>query len=134
MVAEAFVPAFGALGIGGLAAFVAGSILLLDTDIPGFGISWPVIAAVGGLSGALFVLVIVYALKDRNRPIVSGQEQMLDSVGHVLTWDGGEGRIRIHGEVWRAVASRPLQPGTRVHVDRIEGLTLFVRPDEQEGG
>ncbi|MEX2451254.1 MAG: nodulation protein NfeD [Rhodospirillales bacterium] len=134
MVAEAFVPTFGALGLGGIAAFVAGSILLLDTDVPGFGISWPVIAAVGGISSALFVLVIVYALKGRKRPIVSGQEQMLDSVGQVLAWDDGEGRIRIHGEVWHAVAPHPLQPGTRVRVDRIDGLTLSVRPDEQEGG
>ncbi|MEQ8195438.1 MAG: nodulation protein NfeD [Rhodospirillales bacterium] len=134
MVAEAFVPAFGALGIGGVAAFVAGSIMLLDTDVPGFGVSWKIIAAVGGISGALFVLVIVYALKGRNRPVVSGQEQMLDSIGQVIDWTDGEGRIRIHGEVWRAVAERPLQPGTRVRVDRIDGLTLSVRPTEQEGG
>ena len=44
MVAEAFLPAFGSLGIGGVIAFVVGSVMLIDTDVPGFGVPLPLIA------------------------------------------------------------------------------------------
>jgi membrane-bound serine protease (ClpP class) len=46
MVGEAFAPSFGALGIGGTAAFVIGSVMLLETDIPGYGISWMLIGSI----------------------------------------------------------------------------------------
>ena len=55
MVAEAFMPSFGALGIGGVIAFVVGSIILLDTDVEGYTIAWPLIADVALVSAAFFL-------------------------------------------------------------------------------
>ena len=131
MVAEAFVPAFGALGIGGVIAFVIGSVILLDTDVPGFGVSWPLIATVAGTSSAAFALVLVFAVKARRRPVVSGREDLVGSYGEVADWTGRDGRVRVHGEFWLATCAAPIEPGARVRIAGIDGLTLTVEPADQ---
>ena len=133
MVAEAFLPAFGSLGIGGVIAFVIGSVMLLDTDIPGYGVSWPLIAAVGGTSSAFFAIVLVLAVKARRRPVVSGQQQLIGHTGRVAHWADRKGQVRVQGETWRASAGRPFQPGDRVRVAGIDGLTPIVEPSDQTG-
>lgn len=128
MVAETFVPAFGILGIGGVVAFVVGSIMLMDTDVPGFSISWPVIAAVGGVSASLFLISLILLARARKRPVVSGAEEMIGLTGEVIAWSGTTGTIRTHGEVWRASSASPLQPGQWVTVTNMDGLVLTVTP------
>jgi len=133
MVAEAFMPAFGILGMGGVVAFVVGSVMLIDTDIPGFTVSLTVIGAIGGLSAAAFLAVIMLLGQSRRVAVVSGQEEMIGIDGEVIEWSGDTGRVRTHGEVWKATSTEPLEPGTQVEVTAIEGLTLAVRPaDEKE--
>ncbi len=131
MIGEAFVPAFGALGIGGVAAFVLGSLMLMDTDIPGFGVAWPLIAAVALVSAAFFIIAITLMLRARRRAVVSGREEMIGSTGHVVEWAGHEGRVRVHGEIWRARAQRPLRPHRQICVTEIDGLTLVVEPQPE---
>lgn len=126
MVAEAFVPSFGALGLGGVAAFVIGSIMLFDTDIPGLAIARPLIGAFALLSAALFVLVLGMALKARRRPVVSGAEEMLGAHGEVID---EYGRVRVHSELWQAQSDTPLHAGQKVRVTGREGLTLRVVPE-----
>ncbi len=128
MVAEALVPSFGFLGIGGVAAFVVGSVMLLDTDVPGFGISWLLIGSIALVSGGIFVLVMMLFMRSRRRAVVSGPEEMVGSTGEVLEWDGQGGRVRVHGEVWQARARKALQPGAGVRVKDLDGLTLVVEP------
>jgi len=128
MVGEALLPSFGALGIGGLAAFVIGSVMLLETETPGYGISVPVIAAFALVSALFFIGVIGLAIKARRRPVVSGREEMIGSVGTVLEDFATRGAVRVHGEIWTAYAGRPLQQGQRVRVAAIEGLILRVEP------
>ena len=84
MVAEAFVPSFGALGIGGVAAFVFGSLILIDTDQPGYGISLPLILTLALTTAFLLVILVGMALKSRKRPVVSGREELLGAEGVVL--------------------------------------------------
>ncbi len=139
MIAEVFVPSFGALGIGGVIAFVIGSIMLLDTDVPGYGISIPLIGAFALLSAAFFMLVIAMVVKARRRPVVSGVEELLHSEGEVIeakVIEGGgcEGRVRVHSESWAARAQHPLVPGQRVRIVEVDGLTLVVEPVEQSSG
>ncbi len=128
MVAEAFAPSFGALGIGGAVAFVIGSIMLLETDVPGYGISWLLIGSIALVSAGIFLTVMMLLVRARRRAVVSGPEEMLGSEGRVIEWSGDAGRVHVHGENWRARASRPLQPGQRVRVANIDGLTLVVKP------
>lgn len=132
MVAEAFVPAFGILGIGGVVAFVIGSVILLETDVPGYGIYWPVIFAVAATSAGFFFIVVAMAVKARARPVVSGPEELIGSYGRVAEWRGRAGRVRVHSETWNASASQSLKPGKRVRVAARDGLTLIVEPADEK--
>jgi len=128
MVAEAFAPSFGMLGIGGTIAFVFGSIILIDTEAPGFGIDLSVIITFAVASVLLFVFVIGMAIKARRRPVVSGMEQLLGGEGVVIGDFDGNGTISIHSERWSARAGVPLKKGQRVRVTGLDGLTLQVEP------
>jgi membrane-bound serine protease (ClpP class) len=132
MVAEAFAPSFGALGIGGLIAFVIGSVILIDTDVPGYGISLPLIITFTAISGVFFLGIIGMAVKARERPVVSGREELLNTQGTVLQDFDADGWIHIHGESWRARTGVPLKRGQHVRVIRIEGLTLHVEPHMED--
>jgi membrane-bound serine protease (ClpP class) len=134
MVAEAFMPSFGVLGIGGVVAFVVGSIILMDTDVEGYTISWPLIAGVALVSAAFFFTVVAMALKARKRDVVSGQEEMLGATGAALeNFREGEGRVRVHSEEWQARSGTALKRGQKVKVVGIEGLILTVEPYNPEG-
>ncbi|HEX9627723.1 MAG TPA: nodulation protein NfeD [Acidiferrobacterales bacterium] len=131
MVAEVFMPSFGALGIGGMIAFVVGSVILIDTDVPGFGISWPLIAAVAITSAAFFMAVVAMAVKARSRQVVSGPEELIGSVGEALSSFSAEGRVRVHSEDWNARTTAPVKRGQKVRVTARDGLVLTVEPETQ---
>jgi membrane-bound serine protease (ClpP class) len=128
MVGEAYQPSFGMLGIGGAAAFVFGSIILIDSGAPGFGIDLSVILTFALTSVLLFVFVIGLAIKSRRRPVVSGLEQMIGGEGVVIADFDGRGTIAIHSERWSAVSASPLKKGARVKVTGLDGLVLQVVP------
>jgi membrane-bound serine protease (ClpP class) len=132
MLAEAFVPSFGALGFGGVIAFVIGSIILFDQEGTGYTVSLPLIFALSFTSAGFFLFIIGAAIKARERPVVSGLEELLHSNGEVLDDFEGKGRIRIHGEVWLAESATPLRRGDRVQVLAVDGLVLKVQPLIQE--
>lgn len=132
MSAEAFVPSFGALGIGGLIAFVIGSIMLIDTDAPGYGISPALIATVSVTSAAFFIFVLGMVVKARERPVVSGQEQMIGAQGTASEDFSDRGWVHVHGENWRARTDRPVRRGQRVRVTGMNELLLEIEPMEDE--
>lgn len=130
MIAEVYLPSFGVVGIGGVIAFMIGSVLLIDTDIPGFGIPWSVIVPVG-LASALFIFIVGgMALKARQRPVVSGSEELIGSTGEVLEdFDGKDGWARVHGETWRIRCKQPLSRGQKIRVVHMDGLIFDVEPE-----
>jgi membrane-bound serine protease (ClpP class) len=128
MVAEAFAPSFGMLGIGGVAAFVFGSIILMETDNPLFQISLYLIMTFAVLSALLVLLLIGMLVKLRSRKVVSGQEELIGMTGEVLADFTGQGQIRVHSEIWQARCNTALKQGQQVKVDKIDGLTLLVSP------
>ena len=128
MVAEAFLPSFGVLGIGGVAAFVIGAVILIDTELPGFGIPLGLIIAVGIVSAVLLVAAAGLALKARARAVVSGAEELIGSLAEVVDDAPGATWARIHGENWQVVSSSPLRRGQRVRVTARKGLVLEVAP------
>ena len=133
MIGEAFVPSFGALGIGGVIAFVIGSLILIDTDQPGYGISLPLIITLGVSSAFLLAFVVGLALKSHRRPVVSGREEMLGTRGYAVKPFDSEGTVHVHGEMWRALTDRPLKKSQAIRVTGREGLVLRVTPtDEKE--
>jgi membrane-bound serine protease (ClpP class) len=132
MVAEAFVPSFGALGIGGVIAFVIGSLILIDTEHPEYGLSLPLISVVALSSAFLLMFTIGLAIKSHRRPVVSGREEMLCSHGQVMDDFTREGRVLVHGEVWQAHSEHPLRKHQKVRVTGRRGLILDVAPLEEE--
>jgi len=134
MIAEAFAPSFGVLGLGGATAFVIGSVILMDTDIPGFGVSPAVVAAFALTSVAFFVFALGMVIKSRHRPVVSGREELIGGVGVALEDFDDTGRIRIHSEIWFAHSDAPLRKGQKARVIDIDGLTLQVTPVEKATG
>jgi membrane-bound serine protease (ClpP class) len=132
MLTEAFVPSFGALGIGGAAAFVIGSVLLLEVDAPGFRISPILIGSVAAVSSGLFLFVMMMMLRARKRAVVTGAEELIHARAEVIDWSGLHGHVRTHGEIWNARADRSIKPGRAVKVSAVDGLTLVVRPEEKE--
>jgi len=131
MVAEAFAPSFGALGLGGIIAFVTGSIMLMDSSIPGYGLSLSLIVGVALSSALFFILIVGMALKARHRPVVSGAEEMQGAVGTAQENFEGRGHVLVHGEIWQAVSEQPLNKGQAVRITARDGLTLHVEPTQQ---
>jgi len=135
IVAEAFMPSFGALGIGGVVALVIGAVILFDPEVaPGYSIPLPVIATVAAVSGAIVFLIVMLAVKARGRPVVSGREDLVGASGEVVEDFTGDGWVRVRSETWRALSAVPLSRGQRVRVTRIDGLTLDVVPEQPDGG
>jgi membrane-bound serine protease (ClpP class) len=131
MIAEFWVPSFGALGIGGIAAFVFGSVILIDADVPGFGVSTPLIVTVASV-GALALLGMIWlAMRARMLPVVSGAEEMTREVATALEDFDREGAVRVHGERWRAQTRTPIRKGQRLRVRKVDGLVLHVEPDTE---
>jgi membrane-bound serine protease (ClpP class) len=131
MVAEIFLPSFGALGIGGLIGFITGSILLIDDKAePGLRISrWLIIPS------AFFLLLFFLGLgwlvmRNMRAKARTGVETLLGAeVEAVEYFVDGHGRVRIFGEYWNAseVNHQTVKPGDRLLVEEIEGLNLKLR-------
>lgn len=130
MIAEVFVPSFGALGIGGLAAFVIGSIILMDSDAPGFRVSMGLVGGIATVAGIAMFGTMWLAVKARRKPVTTGAEQLAGAFAEAAEAFSGRGRVRIFGEEWAAVSDKPVASGQRVRIDRVDGLTLYVSPEE----
>lgn len=130
MIGEAVTPGFGVLGTGGIAAFVAGSVMLMDTSVPGFEVAWPLTAGIALAAAALMMAMLMMLMRARRRAVVSGTEQLLGSSAEVVDWQGRRGRVRIMGETWNARADADIPPRGRVRIARVDGLTLVVEPED----
>src|SRR5579872_3257876 len=126
MVAEAHIGAFGALGVGGVAAFVIGALMMFPARAPGFALSAGVIAGAAIGSAALLLLILAALLRSRKQPVVTGGEALIGAEGETVSWQGGEGRVRVKGEIWLARSDAPLTPGRRVKIVGRDGLVLRV--------
>lgn len=126
MIAEAFVPSFGALGLGGVLAFVAGSIMLMDTGVPGYGISVALIGSLALISALFFIMITGMAIRARKRPVVSGAEELLHETGIALESFQHRGHVRLHGETWQAISSQPVHKGDVIRVLSRDGLILEI--------
>ena len=128
LVAEAVTPTYGVLGVGGVIAFVMGSVMLMDTDLPGYQISLPIIAGFAISAGSIAFFVIGSAVRARRSRVVSGQEGMVGAAALALEDFDGEGAVRAFGEVWRAESDAPLKKDQPVRVTSVKGLLLKVEP------
>ena len=131
MVAEAFSPSFGILGLGGIVAFSIGAAMLVDTDVAAYRISWWLIGTMALVSASVLVVLLGYTIRTYRRQPVSGSARMLGAQGRVLEWSGDAGFVWVEGERWRARGGAGLRPGQIVHVRGMDGLILDVEADNR---
>jgi membrane-bound serine protease (ClpP class) len=128
MTAEAFAPSFGALGLGGIVAFVFGAIMMFDSGIPGFGISIAFVVALAAGFALLFIWLFSYLLKLRRRGAVSGKDSIIGGFGTAMQAFSGEGRVWLEGETWVARSDVAVEKDQQVVVRALDGLVLKVEP------
>jgi len=138
IVTEFFMPAYGSLGVGGLVAFVVGSVMLFDSDVPGLSIGLPLIAGVATAAGLLLIGMIYLVSRSVMRPVVTGQQGMLGDQAIVTETFRGEGpgessgacegKVRYDGALWNAVSRHKLTAGQKASIVKVDGLTLHVEP------
>jgi membrane-bound serine protease (ClpP class) len=128
IIGETLVPSFGVLGLGGIIAFVFGSVILMDTDVPGFGLPIGIVVTTATLAGILLLGTVWFTIRSRRRHIVSGAEELIGMEGEVLEDFAGVGAIWVHGERWRARSTIPVTRGQAVRVRKLDGLTVEIEP------
>ena len=128
MIGEAFAPSFGVLGVGGLAAFVLGSVFLMDTDVPGYGVHLGLIAGMAIVGAGVIGLSMVLFARSRRARVSAGSAMALAATVRVVEASGAQGWGLVNGERWRLQSTQPLTLNTSVRVIRTEGLTLYVEP------
>lgn len=126
IVGEALMPSFGILGIGGIVAFVIGSVMLMDAD--NLTISLPMIGGIALLAAGLMLWVMTRFIGLRRRVPRTGQEELVGSEATALEDFAGHGHVRLMGERWNARSTQPLTRGQAVRVTAVDGLTLEVAP------
>ena len=129
MIAEAFMPSFGILGLGGVVAFVVGSIILMGEEQ--LSISLPLIGGTALVTAGFFMWVIGKLIGMRSRAVVSGAEQMIGAAGYALDDFDSEGRVWVHSEAWKVHSRIPIAKGQSVRVVSLDGLVLNVEPIDQ---
>src|SRR5512135_3342141 len=132
MIAEVFVPAYGSLGAGGIVAFIVGATMLIDTDVPGFGLPLSLIVALALVSAAFVIVVVRMALRARRAPVVSGVSSLVGAEGAMVedAGDAQTGWATIRGETWQVRAASPVTRGQRVRVVAMDGMLPRVAPCE----
>ena len=128
MIAEAFAPSFGILGLGGGLVFIIGSIFLMDTSAPGYGISPVMVGTLGLLNLAFFAFVLGAVIQARKRPVVTGAEIMLGIKAVALEDFGFEGKVKTRGEIWQARSPVPVKAEQDLKITGTDGLVLLVTP------
>jgi membrane-bound serine protease (ClpP class) len=128
IVSEAFVPAYGVLGTGGVISFVIGSVIFMQTGVPGYGVAMPVVIGLAIAAAGILVGIVWMAVRSHKQPVVSGREEMLGAIGEVVADFDGRGAVHVHGERWQARSDVPLTRGQAVAVTGMHGLVLDVKP------
>ncbi|PCJ31473.1 MAG: serine protease [Moraxellaceae bacterium] len=132
MMTEAFMPSFGVFGIGGIIAFATGSVFLFDTDIEVFRVALPLIASLTMVSFMFLVLLLNMVLRTRRKSFVSGIDTLIGAHAIAIEDFDEVGMVKIEGELWKAITSKPLSKGSRVKINSINGLQLLVESDPEE--
>jgi len=130
MVAEVFVPAFGSLGLGGIVAFVIGALMLIDTDVPAFGIPRSLIVILALVTLAFVLVVVRMAVRARRAPIVSGVASLVGADGEMVDDATGIGWATIRGETWQVATEARLARGQKIRVVGMDGVMPRVAAAE----
>jgi membrane-bound serine protease (ClpP class) len=122
LVVDAHVTSHGALTLSGLVAIAIGLITLFHKAPAPYHTSVPLVVTLTALIGGFWAIALGKAIAVRRRPVTVGPEEIVGMEGVVRE----DGHVFVHGELWRARSGEQLDPGTRVKIDGLDGLTLDV--------
>lgn len=125
---EAKFQTHGVLTVGGIAIMVLGALLLVDGPIPEMRIRWVTALSVSIPLGLITVFLMTIAVKARRNKVTTGDQGMIGEIGVVEAPLMPAGKVFVHGELWNAIATRPVSVGQNVVVRKVEDLTLLVEP------
>jgi membrane-bound serine protease (ClpP class) len=128
IVTEFFMPAFGSLGVGGLAAFVIGSIILFDHGASGQRVALPLIVGIAAAGGLVIVTIGWLAARARRRPVSTGVETMIGAPVEAVSDCQVQCVVRYGGELWNARTASPLRAGQQARIVKVVDMTLWVEP------
>lgn len=130
---EIFVSGFGALGIGGAIALIAGGMLLTTSDNPEFRVSRWIVVVTGVVFAAFFFSLLTAIIRMRRLPHDIGTAAMVGQTATARSYLNPDGFIFVQGERWKAIAEdAPIAEGQVVRITGADGLTLTVRTDQPE--
>ncbi len=127
LVAEAFMPTFGVLGVGGLVAFVLGSLFLFDAEGTGIAVARSLIVGAAAAFALVGLVVGTLVVRSQRRRVSGGREGMLGAVGVARERLDPQGMVLVRGEYWTATSDTPIDRDERVEVVAVDGLRLRVR-------
>jgi len=128
IVTEFFMPAFGSLGVGGLAAFVIGSIILFDNQAAAARVALPLIVGIAVSGGFVIIAIVWLAASARRRPLSAGAEAMIGATVEAVNDCRDRCVVRFGAELWNARTASPLRAGQQARIVKVEELTLWVEP------
>lgn len=132
MIFEVMVSSFGVIGIGGVIAFIIGSIMLFDMNDANYHLNWSLIAVMSVITAVFFLMILKLAVQSQRHKIVSGREGLIGCEGVVLSVTNGNISVRVLGEIWDAKTNQSLNTGDKITVTNIEGLVLSVQRQGEE--
>lgn len=130
---EITVTSYGLLTIGGIISLIFGSLMLFDSAAaPELQVSLALILSVVLGFTAIAGFLVRLALRSQRAASTTGAEGLTGETGQALDSiaPGTPGRVRVHGEIWNAVADEAIAPGDRTTVTNVNGLTLTVRKEQ----
>jgi membrane-bound serine protease (ClpP class) len=126
--AEAKFASHGILTTGGIVLLTLGGLFLVDGPIPEMRVHLATALAVSIPLGLITAFLMTIALRARRNKVVTGKEGLIGEIGTAETMLAPAGKVSIHGELWDAISTVPIQAGERIVVRQVSGLTLRVDP------
>jgi len=107
-----------------------GSIMLMNSDVPGLQVAWQLIGSIALVAGSLLLALATFLIRVRRRPAVTGTDQLLGEPAYAIADFDNTGMVRVRGELWQAVTRAPIRAGQQVRIVKVRGLMLDIEPQD----
>lgn len=135
LLVELMLPTGGMLAMIGAAGFIVAGIVALGDDSNASGYVGPGLITLGVLSIGTFLIITPKVLRaHRDEPVRTGWEELMGREAEVRETLDPVGQVWVEGALWKARLADgvdPIPPGNRVLIEKVDGLTLQVRPAGQ---
>ena len=129
---EMKVTSYGMLSVAGIVSLLLGSLMLFETSSPGMQLSWHVLMPTLIVVSGFFVGVAALAFRAQVSQPRTGARGLVGEIGVVKQDLAPEGKVFVHGELWKAQSNQSIEEGAKVRITKVRGLILEVQPEENQ--